>query len=42
MVKLHAAHGPVFWWRLLGRRMLMVGSYEAAKQLLMGEGTLGG
>ncbi|KAI3427118.1 hypothetical protein D9Q98_007055 [Chlorella vulgaris] len=40
MVKLHAAHGPVFWWRLLGRRMLMVGSYEAAKQLLMGEGTL--
>ncbi|PSC75274.1 cytochrome P450 [Micractinium conductrix] len=37
LVALHAKHGPVFWWRLLGRRLLMVGSYEAVMTLLKGE-----
>ncbi|PRW50773.1 glutamine cyclotransferase [Chlorella sorokiniana] len=36
-VKLHAQHGPLFWWRFLGRRVLMVGTYEAAMALLKGE-----
>ncbi|KAL4444057.1 hypothetical protein ABPG75_011794 [Micractinium tetrahymenae] len=36
-VQLHAQHGPVFWWRILGRRSLMVGTFEAAMHLLKGE-----
>lgn len=40
-VALHARHGPLFWWRLLGRRVLMVGGYEPAMQLLKGEYTTG-
>jgi hypothetical protein len=41
MVKLHAQHGPLFWWRFLGRRMLMVATYDACKKVLMSEGTYG-
>ena len=41
LVALHAKHGPVFWWRLLGRRLLMVGSYEAVMTLLKGEYSIG-
>ncbi|EFN56775.1 hypothetical protein CHLNCDRAFT_144259 [Chlorella variabilis] len=33
-VKLHAQHGPLFYWRFLGPRKLFVGSFEAVKQLL--------
>ncbi|EFN56777.1 hypothetical protein CHLNCDRAFT_144261 [Chlorella variabilis] len=33
-------HGPLFWWRFLGRRMIMVGTVEAVKQLLNAEGSL--
>lgn len=40
-VKLHAQHGPLFWWRFLGRRVLMVGSYPAAMALLKGEHDIG-
>ena len=40
-VSLHAQHGPVYWWRFLGRRMLMIGSYGAAKELLRGEHSTG-
>ena len=40
-VKQHAAFGPVFWWRFLGRRLLMVGDYEANMRLLKGEHTIG-
>jgi hypothetical protein len=40
-VRLHAQHGPLYWWRFLGRRMLMVGSFEAAKTLLHGENSIG-
>lgn len=41
MVKLHAQHGPIFWWRFLGRRMLMVATHDACKKVLMSEGTYG-
>lgn len=40
-VKQHAQFGPVFWWRFLGRRLLMVGDYEASMRLLKGEHTIG-
>ncbi len=40
-VKQHADFGPVFWWRFLGRRLLMVGDYEASMRLLKGEHTIG-
>lgn len=39
-VKQHAQFGPVFWWRFLGRRLLMVGDYEASMRLLKGEHTI--
>lgn len=38
-VKLHARHGPVFWWRFLGRRMLMVAGLEEVNQVLRAEHT---
>lgn len=40
-VKQHAQFGPVYWWRFLGRRLLMVGDYEASMRLLKGEHTIG-
>lgn len=40
MVKLHAQHGPLFWWSFLGRRMLMVGTLEAVTRVHLGEGVI--
>ena len=40
-VALHKKHGPLFFWRFLGRPVLMVGGYAAAMQVLKGEHTIG-
>jgi cytochrome P450 len=39
-VGLHKRNGPLFWWRFLGARSILVGTHEAVRQLLNAEGTL--